>query len=69
MGTTEVGSVKWFSNQKGYGFIARDSGNDVFVHYSAIVQEGFRTLAEGDRVEFTVEEGPKGPSAVNVRKI
>jgi len=69
MGTTEIGSVKWFSNQKGYGFIARDSGNDVFVHYSAIVQEGFRTLAEGDRVEFTVEDGPKGPSAANVRKI
>ena len=69
MGTKEIGSVKWFSNQKGYGLIARDSGNDVFVHYSAIVQEGFRTLAEGDRVEFTVEDGPKGPSAANVRKI
>lgn len=69
MGTRETGSVKWFNNQKGYGFIARQSGEDVFVHYSAIMSEGFRSLAEGDQVEFTVEDGAKGPAAVDVRKI
>lgn len=69
MATREVGTVKWFSNQKGYGFIARESGKDVFVHFSAIQAEGYRSLNEGDRVEFTVQDGPKGPSAVDVTKI
>ncbi len=66
---TITGTVKWFNDAKGYGFLAREGGNDVFVHHSAIVAEGFRTLAEGDRVEFTIEQGPKGPAAANVRKI
>jgi cold shock protein len=65
----ETGAVKWFNEQKGFGFIARDSGGDVFVHYSAIQGQGFKTLAEGDRVEFTVEEGRKGPAAANVVRI
>lgn len=63
------GTVKWFKNEKGYGFIAQDGGNDVFVHYSVIQSDGFKTLAEGDRVEFEVIEGEKGPKAQNVRKI
>jgi len=67
--TRETGAVKWFNEQKGFGFIARDSGGDVFVHYSAIQGQGFKTLAEGDRVEFTVEEGRKGPAAANVIRI
>jgi CspA family cold shock protein len=66
---TETGTVKWFNNQKGYGFITRDSGGDIFVHYSAIVEEGFKSLDEGMRVEFTVEQGQKGPAAANVRKL
>lgn len=65
----ETGKVKWFNDSKGFGFIAREDGPDVFVHQSAIVADGFRTLAEDDRVEFEVEQGPKGPSASNVRKI
>jgi cold shock protein len=69
MAEVETGTVKWFSNQKGYGFIARDTGEDVFVHHTAIEAEGYRTLAEGDRVEFTVEAGQKGPAATNVHKI
>lgn len=66
MSETVVGTVKWFSDQKGYGFIAREDGADVFVHFSAIQSEGFRSLAEGDQVEFVIEDGPKGPAASNV---
>ena len=63
------GTVKWFNDQKGFGFLAVEGGKDVFVHHSAIVSQGFRSLTEGDSVEFSIEDGPKGPSAVNVRKI
>jgi CspA family cold shock protein len=69
MSDRETGVVKWFNNQKGYGFIARDSGGDVFVHYSAITGQGYRTLNEGERVEFTVQQGQKGPAAVDVHKV
>ena len=62
----EHGNVKWFNDSKGYGFIQRDSGGDVFVHYSDILGVGFRTLSEGQRVEFEVQEGAKGPQAKNV---
>ena len=62
----ENGTVKWFSNQKGYGFIQKDDGNDIFVHFSAIQSEGFKTLAQGQDVEFEISEGPKGPQAANV---
>jgi len=62
------GKVKWFNNEKGYGFIGRDNGADVFVHYSAIMGDGFRTLQEGDQVEFEIVQGPKGPQAANVTK-
>ena len=68
MSTREIGTVKWFSNQKGYGFIARQSGDDVFVHFSAIQGAGFRTLEEGQQVEFEIVDGPKGPQAGNVTK-
>jgi len=61
-----TGTVKWFSRSKGYGFIAREGGEDVFVHYSAIAEEGFRNLDEGQQVEFSVEDSPKGPQATNV---
>ena len=60
------GTVKWFNDQKGFGFIEQEDGADVFVHHSAIVAAGFRSLSEGDRVTFEVESGPKGPSAKNV---
>ncbi len=62
----EQGTVKWFNESKGYGFIQRSSGDDVFVHYSAIKGEGYRTLQDGAQVEFEVEQGPKGLQAVNV---
>ncbi len=68
MATRETGTVKWFNDQKGYGFITRDQGGDVFVHYSDISgQSGFKSLTEGERVEFSVVQGDKGPSAVDVR--
>jgi CspA family cold shock protein len=62
------GTVKWFSERKGYGFIEQEDGPDVFVHHSGINSEGFRTLNEGDQVTFEIEQGQKGPSAVNVTK-
>lgn len=61
-----VGTVKWFNGSKGYGFIARESGPDVFVHFSAIQSAGYRNLTEGQKVEFTIENGPKGLQAANV---
>jgi CspA family cold shock protein len=60
------GIVKWFNDSKGFGFIEQENGSDVFVHFSAINSSGFKSLKEGDRVTFEVEEGPKGPAAVNV---
>ncbi len=63
------GKVKWFSNQKGYGFITSDTGKDVFIHYSAIGGEGYKSLEEGDEVEFEVTQGPKGEQATNVVKV
>lgn len=63
------GTVKWFSAEKGYGFISRDDGEDVFVHYSGIAGDGFRTLEQGDRVQFEITEGRKGPQATNVSKM
>ncbi len=63
----EQGTIKWFSDAKGYGFISRDQGDDVFVHYTAIQADGFRSLRDGQRVEFNVEQGPKGLQAVQVR--
>jgi cold shock protein len=62
------GSVKWFNDAKGYGFISQENGEDVFVHFSAIQAQGFKSLAEGDRVEFEITKGPKGLQAANVRK-
>ena len=68
MTETLTGTVKWFNAGKGFGFIARDNGNDVFVHFTAIADTGgYRELQEGQRVEFTIEDSPKGPKAANVR--
>jgi CspA family cold shock protein len=64
-----IGTVKWFNGSKGYGFITREGGPDVFVHFSAIQGEGFKNLEEGQKVEFAVEQGPKGPQATNVTLI
>jgi cold shock protein len=64
-----TGIVKWFNDQKGYGFITPENGKDVFVHHSAIQGEGFKTLAEGAKVEFNIEQGPKGEQATNVVKL
>ena len=64
-----LGKVKWFSKEKGYGFIEREDGCDVFVHFSAIQEDGFKTLMEGQEVEFDIVEGARGPQAANVTKI
>ena len=64
-----TGTVKWFNDAKGFGFITQEGGQDVFVHHTAIVAEGFRSLAEGERVQFDVVEGPKGLQAANVSRI
>ena len=66
LATREKGRVKWFNNEKGFGFIERDNGPDVFVHFRAIKGNGYRTLAEGQQVEFTVQQGQKGPQAEDV---
>ncbi len=65
----EKGTVKWFNATKGYGFITREGGSDVFGHFKAIIQDGYKKLDEGDEVEFEVEEGAKGPQAANVTKV
>jgi CspA family cold shock protein len=64
-----TGTVKWFNDAKGFGFIGRDGGPDVFVHFTAIESSGFKSLAEGDKVEFEIVQGQKGPQAANVRKV
>ncbi|CAG0946230.1 Cold shock protein CspA [Anaerolineae bacterium] len=69
MAERKQGTVKWFNASKGYGFIAHDSGKDVFVHFSAIAMDGYRSLNEGDKVEFTIEDSPKGPQAADVVKV
>ena len=68
-GTMLQGTVKWFNESKGFGFIEQEEGKDIFVHYSAIQGNGFKTLNEGDKVEFEVVDGPKGPAAANVNKV
>ncbi|MCJ7667806.1 MAG: cold shock domain-containing protein [Anaerolineae bacterium] len=69
METRTKGTVKWFNSSKGYGFITPEEGPDVFVHHSSIQAEGFRSLQEGDQVEFTIESSPKGPQATNVVRL
>ena len=69
MGDRVIGTVKWFNTAKGYGFIEQENGPDVFVHYSAIKAEGFRDLEAGEKVEFSVEDSPKGPHAIDVIKL
>ena len=66
--STMKGTVKWFNDSKGFGFITAEDGSDVFVHHTSIMGEGFKSLAEGDQVSFDVEKGPKGPKAINVVK-
>ena len=68
MSDRQTGTVKWFNGTKGYGFIEQEEGDDIFVHHSAINMQGFRTLAEGDRVSFEIEVGDRGPAAKNVEK-
>ena len=63
------GTVKWFNDKKGFGFLSREDGTDVFVHHTAIQGDGFKTLSEGQQVEFEVQDGPKGPQAVNVKAL
>lgn len=69
MDERETGVVKWFNDKKGYGFISRESGKDIFVHHSSIVSDGFRSLKEGDPVEFSIKQDDKGQAAVDVRKV
>ncbi|MGH7572275.1 MAG: cold-shock protein [Gemmatimonadota bacterium] len=69
MSERKTGTVKWFNDAKGFGFIRQDNGPDVFVHFSAIAGDGFKSLAENDKVEFEITEGPKGPQAANVTKV
>ena len=69
VGQTAVGTVKWFSNEKGFGFIEREGGEDVFVHFSAITMDGYKTLTEGQQVEFEITQGDKGLQAANVRAV
>lgn len=69
MSNSVTGTVKWFNEEKGFGFIQQESGPDVFAHYSAIANEGFKTLVEGQQVEFTVSQGQKGPQANNIRPV
>ncbi len=69
MSEKEIGTVKWFNDAKGYGFISRESGDDVFVHHTAIMMEGFKSLSEEQQVEFSVEQGDKGLQAVDVKPV